>query len=377
MDRNSILVTRSSMPTLDEYVDEIRPLWDSHWLTNAGLEHRKLESELQSYLNVPHTSLFVNGHSALEGAIEAMDITGEAITTPFSFASTTHALVRRGVKPVFCDIRKDDCTIDVSKIEALITPRTTAIVPVHVYGNVCDVDAIQRIARKHGLKVIYDGAHSFGVKKNGQSTATFGDATMFSFHATKVFNTIEGGAVCYHDDFLTPELARVRNFGITGPETVLSVGGNAKMNEFCAAMGICNLRHIDAEIAKRKQVADQYRKNLSGTDGIVLTPEPGTGSQRDVQSNYSYMPVLFDESKLNGVTRDDIYNILMKHDIYSRKYFYPLITDFDCYKDQFDSSRTPVAQWVSKRILCLPMFADLPLDDVDRISDIILTAIGR
>lgn len=237
MDRNSILVTRSSMPTLDEYVDEIRPLWDSHWLTNAGLEHRKLESELQSYLNVPHASLFVNGHSALEGAIEAMDITGEAITTPFSFASTTHALVRRGVKPVFCDIRKDDYTIDVSKIEALITPRTTAIVPVHVYGNVCDVDAIQRIARKHGLKVIYDGAHSFGVKKNGQSTATFGDATMFSFHATKVFNTIEGGAVCYHDDFLTPELARVRNFGITGPETVLSVGGNAKMNEFCGSHG--------------------------------------------------------------------------------------------------------------------------------------------
>lgn len=377
MNRNSILVTRSSMPTLDEYVDEIRPLWDSHWLTNAGMEHRKLESELQSYLNVPHASLFVNGHSALEGAIEAMGITGEAITTPFSFASTTHALVRRGVKPVFCDIRRDDYTIDVSKIEALITPRTTAIVPVHVYGNVCDIDAIQGIARKYGLKVIYDGAHSFGVKKNGQSTATFGDATMFSFHATKVFNTIEGGAVCYHDDALTSELARVKNFGITGPETVLSVGGNAKMNEFCAAMGICNLRHIDAEIAKRKQVADQYRKNLSETDGIVLTPEPGTRSQCDVESNYSYMPVLFDESKLNGVTRDDIYDVLMKHNIYSRKYFYPLITDFDCYKDQFDSSRTPVAQWVSKRILCLPMFADLPLDDVDRISDIILTAIGR
>ena len=377
MDKNSILVTRSSMPAFEEYIEEIRSLWDSHWLTNAGPEHRKLESELQGYLNVPHASLFVNGHSALEGAIEAMDITGEAITTPFSFASTTHALIRGGVDPIFCDIRKDDYTIDVSKIESLITPRTTAIVPVHVYGNVCDVDAIQRIADKHGLKVIYDGAHSFGVKKNGQSTATFGDATMFSFHATKVFNTIEGGAVCYHDDALTSKLARVKNFGITGPETVLSVGGNAKMNEFCAAMGICNLRHIDTEIAKRKLVTDRYRKNLSGADGIVLSPEPGTGSQSNVQSNYSYMPVLFDESKLNGITRDDIYDALQKHEIYSRKYFYPLITDFDCYKNQFDSSRTPVAQWVSERILCLPMFADLPLSDVDRISEIILKTIKR
>ena len=377
MDRSSILVTLSSMPAFDEYVEEIRPLWDSHWLTNAGPEHQKLESELQTYLDVPHTSLFVNGHSALEGAIESMGITGEAITTPFSFASTTHALTRRGVKPIFCDIRKDDYTIDASKIEELITPRTTAIVPVHVYGNVCDVDAIQRIADKHGLKVIYDGAHSFGVKKNGRSTATFGDATMFSFHATKVFNTIEGGAVCYHDDALTPELARVKNFGITGPETVLSIGGNAKMNEFCAAMGICNLRHIDAEIAKRKQVADRYRKNLSGVDGIALSPEPGTGSQDNVQSNYSYMPVLFDEAKLNGITRDDIYDALQKHNIYSRKYFYPLITDFDCYKNQFDSSQTPVAQWVSQRILCLPMFADLPLADVDRISEIILATIKQ
>ena len=227
------------------------------------------------------------------------------------------------------------------------------------------------------MKVIYDGAHSFGVKKNGRSTATFGDATMFSFHATKVFNTIEGGAVCYHDDALTPELARVKNFGITGPETVLSIGGNAKMNEFCAAMGICNLRHIDAEIAKRKQVADRYRKNLSGVDGIALSPEPGTGSQDNVQSNYSYMPVLFDEAKLNGITRDDIYDALQKHNIYSRKYFYPLITDFDCYKNQFDSSQTPVAQWVSQRILCLPMFADLPLADVDRISEIILATIKQ
>lgn len=365
-----ILVARSSMPSFEEYTEEIKGFWETHWLTNEGAEHQLLERQLQSYLGVPNVSLFVNGHSALEGAIEALGITGEAITTPFSFASTTHALVRRGVTPVFCDIRRDDFTMDPEKIESLITPRTTAIVPVHVYGNMCDVEAIQRIADKHGLKVLYDGAHSFGVTKDGRSSATFGDATMYSFHATKVFNTIEGGAVCYRDSSLRPVLHKIRNFGITGPETVESVGGNAKMNEFCAAMGVCNLRHVDEEIAKRRKVLARYRENLSGIDGIILSVESGTGTQTGVATNASYMPVVFDESAC-GVTRDEVAFALAKRNIYARKYFYPLISDYACYSGRFDPSKTPVAQWVAQRVLCLPMFADLDLDSVDMICDII------
>lgn len=365
-----ILVARSSMPSFEEYTEEIKGFWETHWLTNEGAEHQLLEGQLQSYLGVPNVSLFVNGHSALEGAIEALGITGEAITTPFSFASTTHALVRRGVTPVFCDIRRDDFTMDPEKIESLITPRTTAIVPVHVYGNMCDVEAIQRIADKHGLKVLYDGAHSFGVTKDGRSSATFGDATMYSFHATKVFNTIEGGAVCYRDSSLRPVLHKIRNFGITSPETVESVGGNAKMNEFCAAMGVCNLRHVDEEIAKRRKVLTRYRENLSGIDGIILSVESGTGTQTGVATNASYMPVVFDES-VCGVTRDEVAFALAKRNIYARKYFYPLISDYACYSGRFDPSKTPVAQWVAQRVLCLPMFADLDLDSVDMICDII------
>lgn len=365
-----ILVARSSMPSFEEYTEEIKGFWETHWLTNEGAEHQLLEGQLQSYLGVPNVSLFVNGHSALECAIEALGITGEAITTPFSFASTTHALVRRGVTPVFCDIRRDDFTMDPEKIESLITPRTTAIVPVHVYGNMCDVEAIQRIADKHGLKVLYDGAHSFGVTKDGRSSATFGDATMYSFHATKVFNTIEGGAVCYRDSSLRPVLHKIRNFGITGPETVESVGGNAKMNEFCAAMGVCNLRHVDEEIAKRRKVLARYRENLSGIDGIILSVESGTGTQTGVATNASYMPVVFDES-VCGVTRDEVVFALAKRNIYARKYFYPLISDYACYSGRFDPSKTPVAQWVAQRVLCLPMFADLDLDRVDMICDII------
>lgn len=363
-----ILVTRSSMPTFEEYCLEIRGLWDSHWLTNMGAKHQQLQAELEQHLGVPHVTLYTNGHLALENILEAMNLPkdGEVITTPFTFASTTHAIVRNGLIPVFCDVNDRDYTMDVTKIESLITDKTVAIVPVHVYGNLCDVEAIDQIAKKHGLKVIYDAAHAFGVTYKGMSSACFGDASMFSFHATKVFNTIEGGAICFCDDALVQPLNDLKNFGIHGPEEVQYVGGNAKMNEFQAAMGICNLRHLDGEIAKRKAVVEHYRKRLSGIDGVRLCPV-----QEQVESNYAYFPVVFDKYKY---TRDEIYEKLRAHDITARKYFYPLTNSFECYRNLPTAGveKTPVAQRLAMRVLTLPLYADLALEDVDRICDIIL-----
>ncbi len=360
-----ILVTRSSMPDMREYFEEVASLWESHWLTNMGIEHKKLEDGLKEYLSVENIALFTNGHSALECVLEALDLRGEVITTPFSFASTTHAIVRKGLTPVFADIKPDDFTIDPASIEKLITPRTVAIVPVHVYGNLCDVDAIQEIADRHGLKVIYDAAHAFGVERGGVSSASFGDASMFSFHATKVFNTIEGGAICFKDASLYPLLNQWKNFGITGPEDVEYVGGNAKMNEFCAAMGVCNLRHVDGEIAKRAQVEDAYREGLAGVPGIrMVDPQEG------VKPNHAYMPVVFDELVF-GATRDGVFQALADNGIGARKYFYPLIPDFACYKAVYSSERVPVARWVSDRVLTLPMYAGLSLSDVERICNVI------
>lgn len=358
-----IQVTRSSMPEFEEYIEEIRELWDTHWLTNMGTKHKNLESQLLYYLNVPNITLFTNGHLALECIIAALDLRGEVITTPFTFASTTHAIVRNGLKPVFCDINPDDYTIDVEKIESLITEKTSAIIPVHVYGNVCDIEAIDRIAKKHNLKVIYDAAHTFGVTVNGQGIGTFGDASMFSFHATKVFNTIEGGAVTYNDSSIKQVLNDLKNFGITGPEIVEYVGGNAKMNEFQAAMGICNLRHVNGEIIKRKKVVERYIENLKDITGIQLSKK-----QVDVESNYAYFPVVFDGYKM---TRDEVFEKLKGNDIIARKYFYPLTNSFECYKDQYDVDETPVANYIAKRVLTLPLYADLPLEDVDRICKII------
>ena len=259
-----INVTRSSIPEFEEYCNEIRSIWDSHWLTNMGEKHQRLEAELKEYLGVQNVALLTNGHLALENIIEAMGLKGEIITTPFTFASTTHAITRIGCTPVFCDINPDDYTIDVTKIESLITDKTVAIMPVHVYGNLCDVDAIDRIAKAHGLHVFYDAAHAFGVRRGGVSSAAFGDVSMFSFHATKVFHTIEGGALCYSDGALEQRLKDLKNFGIHGPESVPFVGGNAKMNEFCAAMGLCNLRHLDAEIAKLGLRRKFVRRELFG-----------------------------------------------------------------------------------------------------------------
>ena len=254
-------VTRSSMPNFEEYCEEIKELWDSHWLTNMGVKHKTLQAELEKYLNTPHVTLYTNGHLALENIIAAMNFPkgGEIITTPFTFASTTHAIVRNGLIPVFCDINDTDYTIDVTKIERLITSKTCAIVPVHVYGNLCDVDEIQYIANKYNLKVIYDAAHAFGVVRNGIGVANFGDASMFSFHATKVFNTIEGGAVTFKDELLVQVLNDMKNFGIRGEETVVSVGANAKMNEFAAIMGLCNLKHINETITNRAKIFEKYR----------------------------------------------------------------------------------------------------------------------
>lgn len=364
----AINVTRSSMPSFEEYCEEIRELWDSRWLTNMGAKHRLLEEQLRCYLDVPHVSLYTNGHLALENVITAMDLPagGEVITTPFTFASTTHAIVRNGLVPVFCDINDVDYTMDVTKIEALITEKTCAIVPVHVYGNICDVDAVQAIADKYGLKVIYDAAHAFGVTYNGKGIGSFGDASMFSFHATKVFNTIEGGAVTFADQDLADMLNNLKNFGIHGPEEVVFVGGNAKMNEFQAAMGICNLRHVDGEIAKRGKVVEQYRRRLSGVEGIRLAP-----LQEGVTPNHAYFPVVFDGYKY---TRDQIFAMLMEQGVVARKYFFPLTNSFACYRDlpTAGAEKTPVAAYIADRMLTLPLYADLLAEDVDRICDSIL-----
>lgn len=359
-----ILVTRSSMPDFDEYTEMIKSIWDTKWLTNMGKLHEQLQAELTEYLKVPSLTMFVNGHMALEMTLDAMQLSGEVITTPFSFASTTHAIVRNGLKPVFCDIDEETYTIDADKIEELITDKTTAILPVHVYGNVCNVEKIEKIAKKHGLKVIYDAAHAFGVKVNGKGVGSFGDASMFSFHATKVFNTIEGGAVAYNDKNLEVLLGYLKNFGITDKENVDFVGGNAKMNEFQAAMGICNLRHVNSEIEKRRAVVERYRSRLKDTKGLVLCK-----AQEGVESNYAYFPLVLDNYKM---TRNELYDWLAENNIFSRKYFYPLITDYNCYKGRFSGYELPVAKRVSDNVLTLPCYADLTLDTVDRICDLIL-----
>jgi len=363
-----INVTRSSMPSFEEYCEEIRPLWESHWLTNNGEKHVALEEKLRVYLNTPEVELFTNGHLALEALLEAMELEGEVITTPFTFASTTHAIVRKGLVPVFCDV-KEDGTLDPERLEELITERTCAILPVHVYGNLCDVDRIQEIADRHGLPVIYDAAHAFGVTKNSVPAACFGLASMFSFHATKVFNTIEGGAVATRSAALAEQLRHVRNFGITGPEDVVSVGGNAKMNEFQAAMGLCNLRHIDEHIAGRRRVHERYMQHLAHLP--ISLPK----AQEGVQSNYAYFPVVFDSRE----RRDQVCAALAKEGVYARKYFYPLITDFECYRDEpgFDTEKLPVAKRLSDGVVTLPMYPDLPDEDVDFICRVIAQVLSH
>lgn len=369
--QSKILVTRSSMPELNEYIEEIKDIWDSHWLTNMGVKHQELQRKLLSYLDVDNIDLFTNGHMAIELSLQALGLNrGEVITTPFTFASTTHAIVRNGLEPIFCDIDPINFTMNVSKIEALITDRTVAILPVHVYGNVCGIEEINHIANKYGLKVVYDAAHTFGEIYKGRGIGSYGDVSCFSFHATKVFNSIEGGAVCFQDDDFGKELYRLKNFGIRNEEIVDGVGANAKMNEFCAAMGLCNLKHVEEEIVKRKKVVDHYRSRLEGVDGIQLNP-----IQKELKSNYAYFPVVVHE-KAFGASRNEVYEKLAANGIRARKYFYPLTNTFDCFHGKYDINKTPIALHISKRVLTLPLYADLGLEDVDRICEIILSCRG-
>lgn len=352
-------VARSSMPPMEEYIEEIRSLWESRWLTNMGVKHNRLEEELKKYLGVDFVSLMVNGHMALELGIQALGLQGEVITTPFTFASTTHAIVRNGLKPVFCDIDSKNYTIDVQKIEGLITDQTSAIVPVHVYGNVCNVEEIDRIAKKYGLKVIYDAAHAFGETYHSEGVMNFGDMSMLSFHATKVFHTIEGGAICYSNKDFKTEIYKLRDFGIKNEEVVDGVGTNAKLNEFAAAMGLCNLRHIDSEIEKRKKIYEIYFENLRGLPGIQINE-----ISSNVKANYAYFPIVIDEKK-SGYTRNEMVVELKKRNIFARKYFYPLTNSFTCFNGQFKVEETPVALYISKRVMTLPLYADMSESDVE------------
>ncbi len=363
-EKNPVAVTRSSLPPLEEYVEMLKPLWESAWLTNMGDYHEQLREQLKAYLKAENLELFVNGHMALELALQALELDGEVITTPFSFASTTHAIVRNGLTPVFCDISPIDYTLDADLLESHITERTCAIVPVHVYGNLCDVEKIQKIADRYGLKVIYDAAHAFGETLDGRGVAEFGDVSMFSFHATKVFHSIEGGAAAYREPALGHRLYQLKNFGIMDSETVEYVGANGKMNEFQAAMGLCNLRHLEQEIKKREKLAQRYRERLQDVAGIRLCPKNSR-----VCSNYAYMPVVFDGYKRD---RDQVFEELAKNDIHARKYFYPCINSYTCYRGQFDEQDTPVAARIARQVLTLPLYADLEPEVVDRICDIIL-----
>ena len=352
------------MPSFEEYIEELRPVWESRWLSNRGKESIRFEEMLKEYLGCENIWLFANGHVALEVALQALDLHGEVITTPYTHISTTNAIVRNGLKPVFVDVKEDNYTIDPELIEKAITDQTVAIVATHVYGFLCDVEKIEEIAKKYGLKVVYDAAHSFGVTLNGVSSANFGDAAMFSTHATKVFHTIEGGIVTYKDPALFGHMQYIVNFGFVNQEEADYVGTNARMNEFEAAMGICNLRHLDEEIAKRKIAGDRYLERLEGTKGIkFIYPEKG------LKWNYAYYPVLFDGYKYS---RDEVKANLEKENIFARKYFYPITNLFNCYKEQYGNVYLPVADKAAKTVLTLPMYADLTVEDVDRICDIIL-----
>lgn len=363
--KQKIMVTMATLPEFDEYVEEISSLWESRWLTNMGEKHQIFQEQLREFLNVEQLELLVNGHMALELTLQAMDLKGEVITTPFTFASTTHAIVRNGLTPVFCDINEKDYTIDVNKIEELISERTCAIMPVHVYGNICDVKKIQRIADKYNLKVIYDSAHAFGEKYEGVDVGTFGDASIFSLHATKAFNSIEGGIACIHDNELKEKIYSLKNFGIQNAESVTGIGANAKMNEFQAAMGICNLRHFEDNIKQRKRIVERYQANLGKLEGIGVWKQ-----QEGVQSNYAYFPITVDEKQF-GMSRNELYDLLAKEDIYARKYFYPLTNTFECFEGVYSPKKTPIALRISNSILCLPLYPDLELGTVDYICEII------
>ena len=368
MDKSIITVTSPLLPSLDEFTESLKEIWESKWITNNGQFHQKLEAALAEYLKVPYVSLFTNGTLPLLTALQAMRITGEVITTPYSFVATTHALWWNGIKPVFVDIDPSTGNIDPQKIEAAITPRTTAILPVHVYGKPCDTEAIQAIADKYGLKVIYDAAHAFGVEVNGESLLNAGDMSTLSFHATKVFNTIEGGAMVMHDEKTKQRIDYLKNFGFANEIEVVGPGINSKMDEIRSAYGLLNLKQVDAAIAARQKVAVAYREALRNVDGISFWDDmPG------VRHNYSYFPIFVDAEKY-GMTRDELYMKMKDQGVWSRRYFYPLISEFSTYRG-LESSRPenlPNAHMMADTVICLPMHHALREEEINRIIDCII-----
>lgn len=359
-----ILVIKSTLPSFEQYTEKIKSIWQTNWLTNNGPLHNNLEDALSKYLKAENLTLFTNGHLALDCAIKALDLKGEVITTPFTFVSTTHAISMNNLKPVFCDIKMSDYTIDEDKIESLINENTSAIVPVHVYGHPCNVEKIEKIAKKYNLRVIYDAAHAFGIEIDGRPISSFGDMSMFSFHATKVFNTIEGGAVAYRNSEYKNKLNLAKNFGIEGPERISCIALNAKMSEFHAAMGLVNLENIEKSISDRKQAYSIYRSKLNKISGLIFT-----NIAENIKYNYSYMPILIDE-KAFGKTRDELFDRLAEYNVFTRKYFYPLITNTLPYADC--NADVANARYVSERILCLPIYSDMEASVVEKICDIII-----
>lgn len=361
-----ILVTRPSLPPVEEYEALVREIFDSRYLTNGGAQHQKLEAALSQKLEAPFLRLFTNGHLALECALSAFGFSGgEVLTTPYTFISTVHAIRRTGLTPVLCDVEPNYFTLDPARLEKRITPDTRAILPVHVYGNPCDTAAIERVAKKHGLPVIYDAAHAFGVTLHGKGIAQYGDVSMFSFHATKCFHTIEGGAVACKNEAYAERLNSYKNFGYNAEDDILEIGGNAKMTEFQAAMGLLNLKYFEREIEKRSRVAARYRECLSGIEGISFRPVP-----EGVKQNFAYLPVTFDPVAF-GRTRDEVAETLKGYGVFPRKYFYPIASATPCYRGQYRPEDTPVALSASERVLTLPMYADLALSDVDDICEIV------
>ncbi|MEI6749281.1 MAG: DegT/DnrJ/EryC1/StrS family aminotransferase [Bacteroidota bacterium] len=355
MSENKIFVTQPALPPLADFIPYLEKIWSNKILTNNGAFHQQLEAELCNYLGVKYISLFCNGTMALITALQALRITGEVITTPFSFVATTHALWWNNIKPVFVDIEPDCFTLDAAKIEAAITPNTTAILPVHVYGNPCNVKAIKEIADIYNLKVIYDACHTFGVTVKDIPILNFGDLSVMSFHATKVFNTFEGGAIVCHDETMKKRIDNLKNFGFAGETTVVAPGINAKMNEVQAAMGLLQLKTIDANIEKRKQIAELYRNELSGIEGLRFLDDIS-----DVKHCYSYFPILIEKDTF-GKSRDAVYETLKEHNIYGRRYFYPLISQFPAYKglDSAQAGKMPIAEKITEEVICLPIYPEL------------------
>lgn len=363
----AIYVTQPAMPSLEDFVEYLTKIWDNKILTNNGPFHQEFEKELASYLGVKYISLFANGTLALITALQALKITGEVITTPYSFVATTHSLWWNSIKPVFVDIEATTYNLDPEKIEAAITPKTTAIMPVHVYGNPCNVSKLQVIADNYGLKIIYDAAHAFGVKLNGNSILNYGDLSIMSFHATKVFNTVEGGAIVCHDETTKKRIDFLKNFGYSDEVTVVAPGINAKMNEIQSAYGLLQLRNVNNCISEREKISNFYDQQLKGLKGIKCM-----GKLNNVDQTYSYYPIFVDYTVL-GKTRDDLYMELKKHNINGRRYFYPLISQFPTYRglNSANPDNLPIATKVSQQVICLPIYPGLEIDSILKIISVI------